>query len=152
MDFWARRYQLSYITVVASSFLSPLLILLYTLRVEKECVSYSLSVRISDRSHLETQSSAIRHQLWWKPKERCLKESVGLTQSRSVANLSAFLNCRRSLSTVMTDLRSASIGAHAATEWQLDGPILLAAPVRSPLARPSDWQEGLQLFAHWQPG
>ena len=52
----------------------------------------------------------------------------------------------------MTDLRSAFIGARAATVRQLDGPTLLASPVRSPLVRPSDCQEGRQLFAHWQPG
>ena len=142
------------VTVVVSNFLSPLRLLLYTLRVEREraCVSYNLSVRISADRRLETQqSNAIRHQQW-KPKERCLKESVGLTQSRSVSALSVFLHCRRSLFSAMTGLRFASIGARAATGRQLGGPTLLATPVRSPRVRPSDCQEGRQLFAHWQPG
>ena len=143
----------SSVTVVASNFLSPLRLLLYTLRVERERASVIICLSESVDRLLETQqSNAIRHQQW-KPKERCLKESVRLTQSRSASTLSVFPHCRHGLlSTVMTDLRSAFTGAHATTERQLDDPILLAALGRSPPARPSDCQEGRQLFAHWRLG
>ena len=126
----------------------------YTLCVSRERERASVIICLSESAHrrLETQqSNAIRHQQW-KPKERCLKESVGLTQSRSVSALSVFLHCRRSLFSAMTGLRFASIGARAATGRQLGGPTLLATPVRSPRVRLSDCQEGRQLFAHWQPG
>ena len=142
----------SSVTVVASNFLSPLRLLLYTLRVERERASVIICLSESEDRRLETQqSNAIRHQQW-KPKVRCLKESVGLTQSRSVSTLYVFPHCRRSLSTAMTGLRFAFIGARAATGRQLGGPNLPATPARSPRVRPSDCQEGRQLFDHWQPG
>ena len=144
----------SSVTVVVSNFLSPHSGYYYTLCVSRERERASVIICLSESAvrRLETQqSNAIRHQQW-KPKERCLKESVGLTQSRSVSALSVFLHCRRSLSSAMTGRRFASIGARAATGRQLDGPTLLATPVRSPRVRPSDCQEGRQLFVHWQPG